>query len=142
LAGDDPEVNEEWITDRDRFAFRSARSADRITTPLVRDGDRLRPASWPEAIDVAVAGPRAALRAGATQTARRGSDSASGRVGVLTGGRLTRENAYGYSKFARTVLNTNSIDFRSRPSSSEEAEFLAHAVAGAGLGVTNADLEK
>ena len=21
LAGDDPEVNEEWITDKDRFAF-------------------------------------------------------------------------------------------------------------------------
>ncbi len=142
LAGDDPEVNEEWITDRDRFAFRSARGTDRITTPLVRDGDTLRPASWPEAIDVAVAGLREAISGGAAQTARRGTDSASGRVGVLTGGRLTRENAYGYSKFARTVLNTNSIDFRSRPSSNEEAEFLAHAVAGTGLGVTNADLEQ
>lgn len=141
LAGDDPEVNEEWITDRDRFAFRSARGTDRITTPLVRDGDTLRPASWPEAIDVAVAGLRTAI-SGGTQTARRGSDSASGRVGVLTGGRLTRENAYGYSKFARTVLTTNSIDFRSRPSSTEEAEFLAHAVAGTGLGVTNTELEQ
>ena len=25
LAGNDPEVNEEWITDKDRFAFRYAR---------------------------------------------------------------------------------------------------------------------
>ena len=25
LAGDDPEVNEEWITDKDRFAFVSGR---------------------------------------------------------------------------------------------------------------------
>ena len=141
LAGDDPEVNEEWITDRDRFAFRSARGTDRISTPLVRDGDRLRPASWPEAIDTAVAGLRAAIGAD-TAPGRRGASSASTRVGVLTGGRLTRENAYGYSKFARTVLNTNSIDFRSRPSSEEEAAFLAHAVAGTGLGVTNTDLEQ
>ncbi|MGD7789893.1 NADH-quinone oxidoreductase subunit G [Propionibacteriaceae bacterium Y1700] len=125
LAGDDPEVNEEWITDRDRFAFRSARGEDRITRPLVRDGDDLRPASWPEAIDVAAKGLAAA-----------GAD-----VGVLTGGRLTRENAYGYAKFARTVLGTNNIDFRSRPSSAEEAEFLAHTVAGTELSVSYADLE-
>jgi len=125
LAGDDPEVNEEWITDRDRFAFRSFRGSDRITQPLVRDGDVLRPASWPEAIDAVAAGLK----------------KAGSQVGVLTGGRLTRENAYGYAKFARAVLGTNSIDFRSRPSSAEETDFLAHAVAGTGLGVTYRDLE-
>ena len=37
LAGDDPEVNEEWITDKDRFAFSYGRGADRLTRPLVRD---------------------------------------------------------------------------------------------------------
>ena len=37
LAGDDPEVNEEWITDKDRFAFTSAVQGDRIATPLVRN---------------------------------------------------------------------------------------------------------
>jgi NADH-quinone oxidoreductase subunit G len=37
LAGEDPEVNEEWITDKDRFAFTWQSAADRITTPLVRD---------------------------------------------------------------------------------------------------------
>jgi NADH-quinone oxidoreductase subunit G len=62
-------------------------------------------------------------------------------VGVLTGGRLTLEDAYSYSKFARAVLGTNNIDFRARQHSSEEADFLAHAVAGTGLGVTFADLE-
>ena len=66
LAGDDPEVNEEWITDKDRFAFSYGRGADRLTRPLVRDLDDdgtsvLRPASWPEAIDVAVRGLQAAL---------------------------------------------------------------------------------
>jgi NADH-quinone oxidoreductase subunit G len=125
LAGDDPDVNEEWITDKDRFAHRYGDLEDRLTRPLVRDGDVLRPASWPEAIDAAVQ----ALKAAGTS------------VGVLTGGRLTLEDAYGYSKFARAVLGTNDIDFRARQHSSEEADFLAYAVAGRGLGVSFADLE-
>ena len=36
LAGNDPEVNEEWISDKDRFAFHYARQDDRITHPMVR----------------------------------------------------------------------------------------------------------
>ncbi len=66
LAGDDPEVNEEWITDKDRFAFaygRGRRPADPAAGP--RRADVLRPASWPEAIDVAVQGP-AGGRAGSS----------------------------------------------------------------------------
>jgi NADH-quinone oxidoreductase subunit G len=126
LAGEAPEVNEEWNCDKGRFAFVSGRGEDRLTRPLVRVDGELRVASWPEAIDAAVAGLRAA-----------------GSAGVLTGGRLTLEDAYGYSKFARTVLGTNNIDFRSRPASAEEAAFLAARVAGRTLGddVTYTDLE-
>ena len=115
LAGDDPEVNEEWITDKDRFAFLYARQADRLTTPLVRDDEtgEHRVASWPEAFAVAARGLLAA-----------------GAVGVLTGGRLTAEDAYAYSKFARLALGTNDIDFRARPHSAEEAAFLAAEVVG------------
>ena len=128
LAGNAPEVNEEWNCDRGRFAFYSGRGSDRLRGPLVREDGALRPASWPEAIDAAVAGLK-----------RAGAD-----VGVLTGGRLTLENAYGYAKFARGVLGTNNVDFRSRQHSLEEGDFLAHAVAGKRLGdgVTYADLEK
>ena len=41
--------------------------------------------------------------------------------GVLTGGRLTLEDAYAYAKFARIALGTNDIDMRARPHSAEEA---------------------
>ena len=51
------------------------------------------------------------------------------------------EDAYAYAKFARAVLGTNNIDFRARQHSDEEADFLAHAVAGTGRGVTFTDLE-
>ena len=128
LAGNDPEVNEEWITDKDRFAFNYAPQDDRLTYPQVRDDDgSLRPASWPEAFAVAARGLRAA-----------------GAGAVLTGGRLTAEDAYAYSKFARVALGTNDIDFRARPHSAEEAEFLAaHVVLTGpdGGAVTYADLE-
>lgn len=131
LAGDDPAVNEEWITDKDRFAFSYAHADDRITYPQVRGTDgALRPASWPEAFTVAARGLAAAREAGG--------------VGVLTGGRLTAEDAYAYAKLARVALRTNDIDFRARPLSAEETAFLATRVAltapGNG-GVTYGDLE-
>ena len=129
LAGNDPEVNEEWISDKDRFAFHYAQAEDRITYPQIReslpDGGRgeLRPASWPEAFAVAARGLRAA-----------------GAGAVLTGGRLTAEDAYAYAKFARVALGTNDIDFRARPHTAEEASFLAAHVA-LSADVTYADLE-
>jgi NADH-quinone oxidoreductase subunit G len=128
LSGFDPDVNEEWNCDKGRFAFLYARQPDRLTHPLVRDEEtgKHRPASWPEAFVVAARGLRAA----------------NGSVGVLTGGRLTAEDAYGYSKFARTVLGTNDIDFRARAHSAEEADFLASQLAATSLDVTYADIEK
>ncbi|MFI6000615.1 NADH-quinone oxidoreductase subunit G [Streptomyces sp. NPDC051366] len=131
MAAEDPEVNEEWICDKGRFGFRYAHRPDRLTTPLVRGTDGvLAPASWPEALEAAAAGLAAAR----------------GRAGVLTGGRLTVEDAYAYAKFARVVLDTNDIDFRARIHSAEEAEFLAATVAGTGkdldgTGVTYSVLE-
>ena len=129
LAGDDPAVNEEWNCDKGRWAFQYATAFDRVTVPLVRDSGsgELRQASWPEALSVAAEG------------LRRARDN--GGVGVLAGGRLTVEDAYAYSKFARVVLGTNDIDFRSRPLSTEEAEFLASTVAGR-TDVTYADVDK
>ncbi|HXY64349.1 MAG TPA: NADH-quinone oxidoreductase subunit G [Mycobacterium sp.] len=129
LAGDEPEVNEEWNCDKGRWAFTYATQTDRITTPLVRDGGdpsgALVPASWPHAVAAAV----------------EGLTSAAGGAGVLLGGRLTLEDAYAYSKFARIVLNTNDIDFRARPHSSEEARFLAARVAGRPVAISYSDLE-
>ncbi|GAA1736529.1 NADH-quinone oxidoreductase subunit G [Luedemannella helvata] len=136
LAGDDPAVNEEWNCDKGRWGFQYATAFDRLTNPLVRDAKtgELRTASWPEALRVAAAGLAAA---------RDGDSGDAHGVGVLTGGRLTVEDAYAYAKFARVVLRTNDIDFRARPvgEGGEEAEFLAAAVAGT-TEATYADVEK
>ena len=123
LAGDDPEVNQEWNCDKGRWAFKYLTSRERVKHPLVRGADgELHEASWPEAIAVAAAGLKGK------------------RVGVLTGGRLTHEDAYGYSKFARVALGTNDIDFRARPHSDEERDFLAAVVTD--LTTTYADIDK
>jgi NADH-quinone oxidoreductase subunit G len=129
LAGADPAVNEEWNCDKGRWAFQYAQAPDRLRVPLVRDPDtgQLVETSWPDALATAAAGLAAAHRTHG--------------VGVLVGGRATVEDAYAYAKFARTVLDTNDIDFRARPHSAEEEAFLGHVVAGSGLGVTYADLE-
>jgi NADH-quinone oxidoreductase subunit G len=119
LAGNDPEVNEEWNCDKGRWAFTYATQPDRLAMPLVRNDDGvLVPASWPEAISIAAAGLAAAR----------------GRAGVLTGGRLTIEDAYAYAKFARVALGSNDIDMRARAHSAEETQFLTDHVAGEGSG--------
>ena len=127
LAGNDPQVNEEWNCDKGRWAFTYATQPDRLVTPLVRDETGvLVPASWPEAIGAAA----------------RGLLAARGRAGVLTGGRLTLEDSYAYSKFARVALASNDIDMRARPHSAEETQFLADSVAGQAADVSYASLEQ
>lgn len=127
LAGNDPQVNDEWNCDKGRWAFTYATQPDRLVTPLVRDETGvLLPASWPEAIGAAAGGLLAAR----------------GRAGVLTGGRLTLEDSYAYAKFARLALSSNDIDMRARPHCAEETQFLADTVAGQSLDVSYASLEQ
>jgi len=133
MALNDPEVNEEWNCDKGRWAFAYTSVGDRLELPLVRGADgELHVASWREALAAAAAGLRAATASG-----------------VLVGGRVGAEDAYAYGKFARAVLGTNDVDFRARPHSAEESDFLASHVVGTGPApdgapvgaVTYADIE-
>ena len=69
----------------------------RLTQPLVRDGDELRPASWDEALDRAAAGFQRALDNG-TMT------------GVFSCSKTTNELNYAAQKFSRVALGSNNID--------------------------------
>jgi anaerobic selenocysteine-containing dehydrogenase len=71
----------------------------RLTTPLVRDGGELRPASWDEALDRAAAG---FARARATDT--------STSFGVFSCSKASNEMNFLAAKFARQVMGTNNID--------------------------------
>ncbi len=95
---ENPEVDDGWICDRGRYTFNYLYSPHRLRQPLVRRDADLEPTSLDEAIAFA-----------AERIARAGS---AGRIGVIGGGRLSDEEAYALQKFARTVLGTNNIDYR------------------------------
>ncbi|MFM8374836.1 MAG: NADH-quinone oxidoreductase subunit NuoG, partial [Phenylobacterium sp.] len=63
------DVNEEWISDKTRFAV-DGLARQRLDTPYIRERGRLRPASWKEALDLAAARLTAA---------------APGRIGAIAG---------------------------------------------------------
>jgi formate dehydrogenase major subunit len=75
------------------------RTKGRLTTPLVRDGDGLRPATWGEALDRAAEGLR---RAKATDTTTS--------FGIFSCSKATNEMNFLAQKLARQVMGTNNID--------------------------------
>ncbi len=70
----------------------------RLTEPLVRDGGRLRPASWEEALARAAAGFEAARQ--------RGHQA----FGMFSCSKTTNELNFMAQKFTRVVMHSNNID--------------------------------
>ncbi|MET0800064.1 MAG: NADH-quinone oxidoreductase subunit NuoG [Actinomycetota bacterium] len=93
LARDNYDVNDAWLCDKGRSAFRFPDSPVRVAMPLIRDHG-LEPASFGEVLTRV---------AGWTEGKR---------VAILTGGRLMDEDYYALSKLARTVFRTNDLDHR------------------------------
>ncbi|WP_030682318.1 molybdopterin oxidoreductase family protein [Streptomyces cellulosae] len=96
-------VNRGALCGKGRTAPEVLRSSVRLTSPLVRSGGTLVPASWDEALD------RIAEGLSRTRT-EHGPDA----CGVFGGGGLTNEKAYTLGKFARVVLGTSQIDYNGR----------------------------
>jgi formate dehydrogenase (hydrogenase) len=76
----------------------------RLTTPLVRDGDRcsgapLRPATWDEALARTVDGLRATRESAGSRA-----------IGIFSCSKATNEVNFAAQKLARAVLGTNNID--------------------------------
>lgn len=87
-----------------RFAHRFTRSADRLTTPLIRDrSGQLQRASWDEAIALIAA------RLGRIK-ADHGPDAIAG----LASSRATNEDCYAMARLIRAAIGTNNIDNCSR----------------------------
>ncbi|MFI6655991.1 molybdopterin oxidoreductase family protein [Streptomyces sp. NPDC050523] len=96
-------VNRGALCGKGRTAPAVLSSRVRLTSPLVRSGGTLVPATWDEALD------RIAEELRRTRT-EHGPDA----VGVFGGGGLTNEKAYTLGKFARVVLGTSQIDYNGR----------------------------
>jgi formate dehydrogenase (hydrogenase) len=70
----------------------------RLTEPLVREGGRLRPASWEEALTLAAGGFAAAR------------DKGPNAFGMFSCSKTTNEMNFMAQKFARAVMHSNNID--------------------------------
>ena len=129
LARENMAVNEMWNCDKGRYGYEFIAHADRLRVPVARN-DLGSPVetSWFTALRSAAKRFNAALEAGGPSA-----------VGVLTGGRLTDEDSYAVSRFARDVLGTDNVDFRLQPRTEEERDIFA-AVAGT-IGPTYDDVE-
>ena len=92
-------INNDFLCIKGRYAFDFADHPDRLTQPLIRKNGKLAPASWEEAFDLI--GKRFA-----EVREKDGGDS----IGVVGSSRITNEEAYLLSKFARVVLKTNNVD--------------------------------
>ncbi|HVS28198.1 MAG TPA: NADH-quinone oxidoreductase subunit NuoG [Solirubrobacteraceae bacterium] len=123
LARDNEEVDDGWLCDKGRFAYQAIHVDERITEPLVRDGDALRPASWERALELAT---------DALNKAR------GGKAAALAGGQTTNEEAFALQRLMREGLACPDID--SRAGGRLELE-LERALAAPSLQTTVADLE-
>jgi NADH-quinone oxidoreductase subunit G len=99
LGVDSEPVNQGWLCDKGRYGYEWVHSGERVRAPMVRKADELVEVSWPEALDAAVTGLRAALD---------GSGPSS--IAVLGGARGTNEDAYVWARFAKSVLGTDNVD--------------------------------
>jgi predicted molibdopterin-dependent oxidoreductase YjgC len=78
-------------------------SQDRLTQPLVKDGDGFKEVTWDEALDL-VASRLMAIRD------QYGPDS----LALLSSAKCTNEENYLLQKFARAVIGTNNVDHCAR----------------------------
>ncbi|MCA1711798.1 MAG: NADH-quinone oxidoreductase subunit G, partial [Actinobacteria bacterium] len=124
LARTNMDVNEAWNCDKGRFGFTHLTHAQRVREPLVREDGELVATDWTTALGRAAD----ALRAAGT-----------GRVGIISGGRLADDDAYALSKFARTVVGADDVDARTHVAGPDEGDALAAVLARPGP--TYADVE-
>ncbi|MFQ5894728.1 MAG: NADH-quinone oxidoreductase subunit NuoG, partial [Nitrospinota bacterium] len=110
-AGENGAVNDCWICDVGRFGWSAAESGARLAKPMLREGDRLVPVSWREALERVARGFREALRAGGSRV-----------VGAIGGARATNEAAYALGRLFRGALGSNNLDCRIHPRERAQSE--------------------
>src|SRR6187549_987246 len=119
------DVNECWISDRDRFAYEGVNSEERLLHPMVKRAGEWAEVEWPEALEAAAQGLKEVV-------ARHGADA----LGALLSPQLTLEELHLAAGLAR-ALGTDNVDHRIR-----QADFRARTKGAPWLGLPIAELGK
>ena len=109
----DAPVNKGHLCVKGRYGWEFVDAPDRITTPMLRDGDQWQHVTWDRAVKFVAERLRKIID-------KSGPDA----IGVLGSARATNEENYIAQKFARIVIGTNNVDCCAR---------VCHAPTAAGM---------
>jgi formate dehydrogenase major subunit len=114
-----------------KFGWDYVSSPDRLTTPLIREGDNFREASWEEALSLVA-------RRFSEIKAATGPES----LAFISSSKCTNEESYLMQKLARAVIGTNNMDNCSRYCQAPATTGLFRTVGYGGDSGSISDIEK
>ena len=103
LPIENEDVNECWLSDKDRFSYEGLNSAERLTKPMIKQGGKWLEVEWQVALEYVANGLRQIAGAGAEH------------IGALATPHSTLEELYLLQKLVRG-LGSHNVDFRLRQS--------------------------
>ncbi|MCE7004291.1 nitrate reductase [Kibdelosporangium philippinense] len=109
----DDRVNHGRLDPKDLFGWQANSSPDRLTTPLVRDGDRLVESTWDVAMGRVVDHSKKLL-----------AEQGPSALGFYTSGQLFAEEYYTLAAIAHGAIGTNHLDGNTRLCTATAAEAL------------------
>jgi NADH-quinone oxidoreductase subunit G len=95
-------VNECWIADRDRYSYEALNGADRLTTPMIKQGGEWKDVDWQTALEYVANGIKQIK-----------ADHGAASIGTLATPHSTVEELFLASQFMRGIGSDN-IDYRLR----------------------------
>jgi NADH-quinone oxidoreductase subunit G len=104
LPRDNEEINECWLSDKERFAYEGLNSEDRLQRPMIKRNGEWRECDWTEALEFVVAG-----------VMRVRDEQGEDQVGALASPHATLEELYLLQKLLRGIGSGN-VDHRLRQS--------------------------
>ena len=113
-----------------KFGWDFVNSSDRLTSPLIREGDKFRKASWEEALTL-VAQQFTEIKT------KNGPDA----IAFISSSKCTNEESYLMQKLARAVIGTNNMDNCSRYCQAPATEGLFRTVGYGGDSGSIRDIE-
>ncbi len=127
LPRDNEEINECWLSDKERFAYEGLNSEDRLQRPMIKRNGEWRECDWTEALEFVVAG-----------VMRVRDEQGEDQVGALASPHATLEELYLLQKLLRGIGSGN-VDHRLR-----QSDFSADAAMQGALwlGMSIAEMEQ
>ncbi|MHB1590103.1 MAG: NADH-quinone oxidoreductase subunit NuoG [Sulfuricella sp.] len=104
LPRDNEEINECWLSDKERFAYEGLNAEDRLQRPMIKSNGEWRECDWPEALEFVAAGLK-----------RIRDEQGEEQIGALASPHATLEELYLLQKLLRGIGSGN-VDHRLRQS--------------------------